>query len=562
MAAISAATTAGFLETPARLDESTRIFVAGTRLKLPVWFVGCVIGVCILPLLLNGLGVSFDSSIKFSPVAPDVTAAVAVDQSIRMLSGTYIHTLLEWTATVIAVFAALLAFTHFRISRDVVTPIIGIALLSAGLVDAFHTLAADRLIAATSDNREFIPFTWAISRTFNAVIPLTALALVFFTRRYEPGSKTRQNSNLLVWSSIGIFAVAYAVIHYCASSSSLPQTMFPDAPITRPWDIYPLGIYAISGLVIYPLFNRRMNTYFTQALWLSVIPDVATQLHMAFGSTALFDNHFNIAHSLKIVAYLVPCVGLILDYISTYERADNLQLAIGKRVEELARSNADLEKFAYVASHDLKAPLRAIDSLSSFIEEDLADSMNEETRKNMGRLRGRVHRLEMLMDDLLQYSRAGQTSSPPVLVRTDQMVAEIVDLMDFPDGFSVRTTGMLPDFYTDKAPFEMVLRNLIGNAVKHHDSSSGLVEVSGRETEHGYEFSVADDGPGIPTEHHERIFEMFQTLKARDQQEGSGMGLAIVKKLVELHEGTISIVSEDGQRGTKFVFSWPKHTQG
>jgi len=166
------------------------------------------------------------------------------------------------------------------------------------------------------------------------------------------------------------------------------------------------------------------------------------------------------------------------------------------------------------------------------------------------------------MDDLLQYSRAGQSSSPPVLVRTDQLVAEIAELMNLPDGFTVRTTGMLPDFYTDKAPFEMVLRNLIGNAFKHHDSSSGLVEVSGRKTDQGYEFWVADDGPGISAEHHERIFEMFQTLKGRDQQEGSGMGLAIVKKLVELHRGKVSVVSEDGQRGTKFIFSWPSEIQG
>jgi len=224
----------------------------------------------------------------------------------------------------------------------------------------------------------------------------------------------------------------------------------------------------------------------------------------------------------------------------------------------LARSNADLEKFAYVASHDLKAPLRAIDSLSSFIEEDMADVMTEDTLKNMGRLRGRVRRLEMLMDDLLQYSRAGQSTHPPTFVRTDQLVTEIAALMNLPEGFSVRTIGTVPSFTTDKAPFEMVLRNLIGNAVKHHDSDTGVVEVSGRETAHGYEFAVTDDGPGISAEHHKRIFEMFQFLKTRDDQEGSGMGLAIVKKLVELHRGTIRVISEVGQRGTKFVFTWSK----
>ena len=163
------------------------------------------------------------------------------------------------------------------------------------------------------------------------------------------------------------------------------------------------------------------------------------------------------------------------------------------------------------------------------------------------------------MDDLLQYSRAGQSAHPPIFVRTDQLVTEIVEMMNLPDGISVRTIGMLPNFTTDKAPFEMVLRNLIGNAVKHHDSSTGVIEVSGRETAEFFEFAVADDGPGIPEQYHERIFELFQFLKPRDQQEGSGMGLAIVKKLVELHRGTIRVVSGNGERGAKFVFTWPKH---
>lgn len=522
-------------------------------LRMPHWLVGGVVGLCLLPLVLNFTGIRFDLTVD-----PDrVLSATTLDGAIQSLAGTYVHSLLEWSATILAVVAAILAFAHYRITRDVVTPIIGFALLSAGLVDAFHVLAADRLISSTADNRDFIPFTWAISRTFNAVIPISAMALIFFSRRYEEGSRPRRSIRVLFLASTVIAAIAYALIEYCATSANLPQTMFPGAVISRPWDVYPLVIYVVSGLIVYPVFGRRIKTFFSLSLWLSVVPDTATQLYMAFGSVGLFDNYFNIAHATKILAYMVPCIGLLLDYAATYRRVDRLQSEVSARAEDLQRSNADLEKFAYVASHDLKAPLRAIDNLAMFVEEDLGDLLIDEPKKNMTMMRSRVRRLDQLLDDLLQYSRAGRIEDDVTDIATWDLSQEIVDLFEVPPGISVNIDAGMPVLRTEKAPLELVLRNLIGNAIKHCDGQATQIDISACCGADSCSFSVSDDGPGIAPQHHEKIFAMFQTLQPRDQVEGSGMGLAIIKKLVESRGGVIKVVSEAGQRGSRFVFTWP-----
>jgi signal transduction histidine kinase/PAS domain-containing protein len=243
------------------------------------------------------------------------------------------------------------------------------------------------------------------------------------------------------------------------------------------------------------------------------------------------------------------------------EAHEELEQRVQERTAELARSNAELNDFAYVASHDLKAPLRAIGNLSQWIEEDLKDLPEGETRQNMGLLRGRVQRLEALLDDLLQYARAGRVGANVASVDTAALVSDIVALLNPPGGFTVAVTGELPKFDTAKGPLAQVLRNLIGNAIKHHDRPAGRIEVSAIDRGDRYEFAVADDGPGIPPELHDKAFQMFQTLQPRDQVEGSGMGLALVKKLVQWQGGTIRMESNGDRRGTTLRFDWKKQWQ-
>ncbi|BEV09268.1 MULTISPECIES: PAS domain-containing sensor histidine kinase [unclassified Methylophilus] len=225
--------------------------------------------------------------------------------------------------------------------------------------------------------------------------------------------------------------------------------------------------------------------------------------------------------------------------------------------DELERSNKELATFAYVASHDLKSPLRGIFQISHWIEEDLNQGKVEAISGHMSLLRGRLRRMERLLDDLLAYSRAGRLEGSVSQVDLGKVAQSIFEMQAPPAGFSLKMADDLPTFYTLATPLEQVLRNLFSNAIKHHDQTRGSIQLQWQQANpHYYEFSVIDDGPGISPEYQERVYIMFQTLRPRDEVEGSGMGLALVKKIVEAYGGSTSIRS-DGQRGCAITFTWP-----
>jgi signal transduction histidine kinase len=232
-----------------------------------------------------------------------------------------------------------------------------------------------------------------------------------------------------------------------------------------------------------------------------------------------------------------------------------------RSVKELQRSNEELDNFAYGASHDLKAPLRGIRNLAEWISDDVRDTAGADTIENLALLQTRVERLDLLLDSLLQYSRVGRAGGVAENIDLVTLVRDIGDYLAPRAGFDVTWRGDIAFVQTNKAPLEQVFRNLIGNGLKHHDGDSGHIVVSARDLGDMVEFRVEDDGPGIAPAFHARIFQMFQTLKSRDELEGSGMGLAIVKKSVECHGGTIHVESAPPARGTAFVFTWKKDRQ-
>lgn len=226
--------------------------------------------------------------------------------------------------------------------------------------------------------------------------------------------------------------------------------------------------------------------------------------------------------------------------------------------EELARSNQDLEQFAYVASHDLKAPLRAIEILVEWLREDLAGFTGGEVQQNLGLLTQRTARLHRLLDDLLAYSRAGRQPGAIADVDTRLLVEDLFVLLAPPATMQLRADDSLPVLVAQQAPLEQVLRNLINNAIKHHPTRQGSVTVYAQDKGDEVLFAVEDDGAGIPVEFTEKVFQMFQTLKPRDEIEGSGMGLAIVKRIVEWQGGRIWFHGGPASAGTVFKFTWKK----
>jgi signal transduction histidine kinase len=236
------------------------------------------------------------------------------------------------------------------------------------------------------------------------------------------------------------------------------------------------------------------------------------------------------------------------------------EMMLERLTRRLARSNRELEQFAYVASHDLRAPLRAIDTLSEWLEHDLGDVLQGDAKEQMRLLRGRVRRMDRLLSDLLEYARVGRVRIPTEMVDVEELVREVCDLAQLDHSLKIEFGSKMPRFFTAKVPLKRVFLNLLNNAAKHNDRSMGQATVRCVDAGEFFEFEVKDDGPGIPKEFHERVFQMFQTLKPRDTTEGSGMGLALVRRIVESAGGKICIRSDEGNgsRGTAFTFSWPK----
>lgn len=223
---------------------------------------------------------------------------------------------------------------------------------------------------------------------------------------------------------------------------------------------------------------------------------------------------------------------------------------------ELQRSNDELDQFAYVASHDLKAPLRGIANLAQWLREDIEDQLTDDTREYLDLLSGRVHRMEALIDGLLSYSRAGRMREEPEPVAVGELVRDVVDLIDPPEDLELVVAEGLPTLDTEKLPLQQVFHNLIANAVKYGPETGARIEIDARELDGSWRFSVSDNGPGISPRYQERIWVMFQTLQPRDEVEGTGIGLALVKKIVGNRGGEVGVESEEGE-GARFWFTWP-----
>lgn len=539
-----------------------------SKARLPAALVWTVTAICVLPFCLSLAGVDFSTQARFVDAA---SAHGQAPQGIartlhHTLKGSFTHTLLEWSAFCTAIFTAFLAFIHFNVKRDITTLVIGLALFCTGIMDALYTLVADHLLAEVTDGDNFMPFIWAVSRLFNALIMIVGAGLCLVTRT----STWQGNPGVALLVSAGFGGVAYWVIQASAASARLPQTLFPEAIVTRPYDAAPLIVFLCAGVFVYPRLYQRLPSLFAHALIISTLPNVAAQLHMTFGSTALFDAHFNIAHSLKIVAYLVPFSGLALDYIRAYreealavQQLTEAQASLVERSAQLERVNADLiqrntelDEFSYVASHDLQEPVRKLIAFSGHLRQDLGPDLPARAAQDVAFIVDAAGRMQALIQDLLALSRAGRMALKYEWVSLNTCADRALEALAvrLRETNALITRDPLPMVWGDPTLLIQLYQNLIDNALKFVDHGRPALRLTAERHGGQWIFGVQDHGIGLKSEYAEQIFLPFKQLHDRTEYPGTGIGLAICRKAVERHGGRIWVESRPGQ-GAHFKFT-------
>lgn len=243
------------------------------------------------------------------------------------------------------------------------------------------------------------------------------------------------------------------------------------------------------------------------------------------------------------------------ELLQEIERRKQFEESLKATALRLQKTNKDLDQFAYMASHDLRSPLRGIESLVNWIQEDYYHLLPEDAKHYFDLIKKRAERLEFLINGILEYSRAGRMETQSTAIDVSDLIFELIDTIDNPRHVKFSLDTPLPILMTNKTALTQVFLNLLSNAVKYNNKQEGQVNIGCTQEGNFYQFYVADNGPGIAPEFYDKIFEIFQTLQARDTIEGSGIGLAIVKKIVEDRGGKVWVESEVG-KGSTFYFTW------
>ena len=253
-------------------------------------------------------------------------------------------------------------------------------------------------------------------------------------------------------------------------------------------------------------------------------------------------------------------VSIIKD-ITERKRAEqsltNLNEELNTAIQKLTAANRELVDFAHIAAHDLKAPLRGIGSLAGIVSAEYGDKLDEQGRKLLEMLVGRASRMYTHIDSILQYSQIGRVAEKKQKVNLNKLLREIITKIAPPENIAISVKNGLPTLVCDKTQIVQVFQNLLDNAMKFMDKPRGRIKVDCMEEDGFWKFSVADNGRGIKEKYFEKIFRIFQTLASRDEIEGTGIGLTVVKKVVEMSGGNVWVESQVGE-GSTFFFTVPQ----
>ncbi|MEZ5659181.1 MAG: CHASE domain-containing protein [Burkholderiaceae bacterium] len=269
----------------------------------------------------------------------------------------------------------------------------------------------------------------------------------------------------------------------------------------------------------------------------------------------LHKDGFEVPLQIRLATIVIDGETLVLADVRDLTEQHAREQAVAEKNHELERSNAELESFAHGAAHDLKAPLRAIDNLANWIIEDAGSQLPEASQRHLQLMQQRINRMNRLLEDMLRYAQYSRGDHDLEVTSISEILGECEALAARQERFTIDMVSADIRIRTERTPLKQILLNLIANSIKHHDRDHGAITVACQWCEGQLELVLSDDGPGIPPEFRERIFGMFQTLKPRDELESSGVGLALVRRLVENNGGSIGFDERPG-RGATVRLTW------
>lgn len=437
---------------------------------------------------------------------------------------------------------------------------IGVAFLIVGSIDFMHALSFPGMPAFVSQNstNKAINY-WIVARLIQAA------GLAFSGFIPTRINKSRFLRAAITIGALSFIALTFSVVTYLPDR--IPAMFVPDKGLTptKIWLEYTVIFLILVAISKYAMIYRQTRGRESRILLIGLTFFVFSELSFTLYASA-FDTYNLLGHIFKIGITVSAFVALFVSSVQKpfieRKRAEEALKEHSERleemVEELERSNTELEQFAYVASHDLQEPLRMVSSYMQLLEKRYRGRLDDDADEFIAFAVDGAKRLQILIKDLLAFSRVKSrgksfetTDSEWVLERVLTNLGELIR-----ENNATVTHDRLPAVMADEVQLEQVFQNLLGNAIKFHSEVPPEIHIGAERTNGEWKFSVHDNGIGIEPRYYERIFVIFQRLHSGDKYPGTGIGLAISKRIIERHGGRIWVETAPGG-GSTFFFTLP-----
>ena len=518
---------------------------SGSRYRIPDIYIWGVSALCVLPLLMNFFGIDFGNVVEtLSPVKVVEMTEMEEQPGFRdLLTGRYVHTIFASVSIAIAILTLVLALIDYNIRKEAGTLIVAMAFFCSALLEIFHLLVATRAIVTTVNSYYLTSYTWFFCRLFLASIISLGIIFYLYSSRKGKTPSEKRFGNFLSYVALIFFAFTVATIVFLLLSTNVSHSAYPYRNNARQFEMIPLAVYLFAAYYLLPKYCERLPTVFAKSLLLSMIPAVAAQLYMTFGSLELFDNNFNISHFLIAAVYFIPFVGLSLNYLEAHKKEKLATDALIK-AEKFAMTG----RIARTLAHEVRNPLTNIN-----LSAEQLRAGSEDGKQYLDIISRNTKRINDLVSEMLNISRPSELNLAPqsitaVINETLAMAQDRIQLKD------IRVEKKFPEnvkpILLDVEKFQTALLNIIINAIEAMEEKKGLLKISISDNVRFCEIMIEDNGKGLEPFQIVHIFEPFYTTKST----GTGLGLPSAKSIIDSHGGMINVDSLPG-KGTRFIIT-------